>query len=122
MSTDTKVLVGLTHGADDPEDVLLAVLTGVEALRAGKEALIFLTKDAVRLAFEDGLAGIDLPGAPSVQELFTEYTETGGGIYACPVCVKLRGLSDSPLAGKAEIKGLPSVYEFTEGGALVFNY
>lgn len=122
MSTDDKVVVGLTHGENDPEDVLLGVLTGVEALRAGKEALLFLTKDAVALAFEGGIDRIELSDAPSVQDLFTEYVDRGGRIYACPVCVKIRGLGENPLAGKAEIKGVPSVYEFSEGGALVFNY
>lgn len=122
MSTDNKVVVGLTHGMNDPEDVLLGVLTGVEALRAGKEALLFLTKDAVTLAFEGGIEQVELADAPSVQDLFAEYVDHGGHIYACPVCVKVRGLGDGPLAGKAEIKGVPSVYEFSEGGALVFNY
>jgi predicted peroxiredoxin len=122
MSADNKVVVGLTHGENDPEDVLIGFLAAVEAVRAGKDTLIFLTKDAVTLAFDGGAESIEVPGAPSVPELFTEYVDHGGHIYACPVCVKLRGLTDEPLAGKAEIKGFPAMYEFAEGGALVFNY
>jgi hypothetical protein len=35
-STADKVLIGLTHGADETENVLIAYLMGVEALRGGR--------------------------------------------------------------------------------------
>ena len=47
---DSKVLICLNHGAEEPENVLIAYLVGVESLRAGKEAVMFLTKDAIHLA------------------------------------------------------------------------
>ena len=119
---DSKVLIGLNHGPADAEDVLIAYLMGVEALRAGKEALMFLTKEAVEIAVEGAAATIDVPGAPSVADLHDEYVNSGGRFYVCPVCVKLRGLTDPTWAEGAEVKGAPSVYEFTAGGALVLNY
>ena len=36
MAADDKVVIGQTHGSDDPEAVLIGYLLGVEALRAGK--------------------------------------------------------------------------------------
>jgi hypothetical protein len=51
-----------------------------------------------------------------------EYVERGGRFYVCPVCVKVRGLEDATWTKNAEVKGAPSLYEFTAGGALVFNY
>jgi len=47
MSTDSKVVIGQTHGSDDTESVLIGYLLGVEALRAGKEVVMWLTKDRV---------------------------------------------------------------------------
>jgi predicted peroxiredoxin len=41
--------------------------------------------------------------------------------FACPVCVKTRNLEGAELVEGAEVKGAPSLYEFTEGGALIFN-
>ena len=122
MATDDKVLIGLTHGADEPENVLIAYLVGVEALRAGKEALLWLTKDGVHVATKGFAETIDVPGAPSIAALHDEYVERGGRFYACPVCVKLRGLEDAEWGPNAEVKGAPSVFEYTTGGALVFNY
>lgn len=122
MAADDKVLIGLTHADDEPENVLIAYLMGVEALRAGKEALLWLTKSGVNLAVEGFAAKVSVPGAPSVADLHDEYVERGGRFYACPVCVKVHGIEDSTWVATAEVKGAPSVYEYTTGGALVFNY
>ncbi|MDZ7678283.1 MAG: DsrE family protein [Acidimicrobiales bacterium] len=122
MASDDKVLIGLTHAEDEPENVLIAYLMAVEAVRAGKEALFWLTKDAVAIATTGHLDKIGVPGAPSITDLHDEYVKLGGRLYACPVCVKLRGLEDADLVDNAEIKGVPAVYEYTAGGALVFNY
>src|SRR4051794_2286282 len=121
-ASDQKVLVCLTHGAEEPENVLIAYLIGVEALRAGKEALMFLTKDAVHVATPGFAATIDVAGAPSIAALHEEYTASGGRFFACPVCVKVRGMQDAEWVPNAEVKGVPSVFEYTTGGALVFNY
>lgn len=122
MAADDKVLIGLTHADDEPENVLIAYLMGVEALRAGKEALLWLTKTGVNIAVEGFAGKVEVPGAPSIADLHDEYVERGGRFYACPVCVKVHGLEDSQWVSAAEVKGAPSVYEFTAGGALVFNY
>jgi predicted peroxiredoxin len=119
---DSKVLICLTHGKEEPENVLIAYLFGVEALRAGKEAVMFLTKDAIYAATPGFAETIDVPGAPSVAALHAEYAEKGGRFFACPVCVKVRGMQDAELIANAEIAGVPSVFEYTAGGALVFNY
>ena len=119
---DSKVLVCLNHGAEEPESVLIAYLVGVEALRAGKEAVMFLTKDAVYAATPGFAEKIDVPGAPSVAALHSEYFEKGGRLFACPVCVKVRDMQDAEWLPNAQVAGVPSVFEYTQGGALVFNY
>ena len=122
MATDDKVVIGQTHGTNDPEAVLIGYLLGVESLRAGKQALMWLTKDGVHIATVGYADGITVPGAPSINDLHAEYIERGGRFYACPVCVKSRGLENAELVQGAEVKGVPSLLEFTQGGALTFNY
>ncbi|MEM8923284.1 MAG: DsrE family protein [Actinomycetota bacterium] len=119
---DRKVLVGLTHGADEPENVLIAYLMGVEALRAGKDAVLWLTKDGVDIAVDGAVEAIEVPGAPSIADLHAEFVDRGGRFLVCPVCVKLRNLTESTWVKGAEVAGAPAVYEYTAGGALVFNY
>lgn len=119
---DSKVLICLNHGADDPENVLIAYLVGVEGLRAGKQAVMFLTKDGVHVATPGFVDTIVVPDAPSVAALHEEYIAKGGRFFACPVCVKTRGLQDATWVPNTQVAGMPSVYEYTAGGALVFNY
>jgi predicted peroxiredoxin len=122
MAADDKVVTGLTHAQDDPESVLICYLLGVEALRAGKQALMWLTKDGVHVATKGYAETLSVPGAPSIAELHAEYVQRGGRFFACPVCVKTHGLENAEWTDGAEVKGAPSLYEFTQGGALVFNY
>jgi len=122
MAADDKVVLGLTHADDDAESVLICHLLGVEALRAGKQALMWLTKDGIEVATDGFAATVKVPNAPAIADLHTEYVEKGGRFYACPVCVKTRSMEDAVWTKGAEVKGAPSVYEFTEGGALIFNY
>ena len=122
MAADDRVVIGQTHGAEDPEAVLIGYLLGVESLRAGKQALMWLTKDGVLVATTGYAQGITVPGAPSIGDLHAEYIERGGRFYACPICVKSRGLEEAEWVQGAEVKGVPSLLEFTQGGALTFNY
>lgn len=122
MASDDKVIIGLSHGLNDAESVLISYLMGVEALRKGKQVLLWLTKDGVHVATEGFAAQVNVPDAPVVADLHEEFVSSGGRFYACPVCVKTRGLQGATLVKGAEVKGAPSVYEFAEGGALTFNY
>ncbi len=122
MAADDKVVIGQTHGSDDPESVLIGYLLGVEALRAGKQALMWLTKDGIYLATEGYSDAISVEGAPSIKDLHAEYVESGGRFFACPVCVKTRHLESAAWVQGAEVKGAAALYEFTQGGALTFNY
>jgi predicted peroxiredoxin len=117
-----KVLIGLTHSLDEPENVLIAYLMVVEALRAGKQAAMWLTKDGIDIAIDGFGDTIQVAGAPSNADPHEEYVNSGGRFFACPVCVKLRGKTDAVWTKNAEVAGAPAVYEFTGSGALVFNY
>ena len=122
MAADDKVVIGQTHATDDAEAVLIGYLLGVEALRAGKEALMWLTKDGIHVATDGFADSVSVPGAPSIKDLHDEYVEKGGRFFACPVCVRTRKLEDATWVDNTEVAGVPSVLEYTTGGALVFNY
>jgi predicted peroxiredoxin len=121
-SPDERVLICLNHGGEEPENVLIGYLVGVEALRAGKQAVMFLTKDAVHVATPGFAETVDVPDAPSVADLHDEYVAKGGRFMACPVCVKTRKMQGATWVANTEVAGMPSVFEYTAGGALVFNY
>jgi len=119
---DDKVLVWLHHGAEEPETVLTAYLVGVESLRAGKQCLMFLTRDAVHVATPGFADTISVPHAPSIAKLHHEYVTTGGRFMVCPVSVRIRQMQEAQWEPNAEVAGMPSVFEYTKGGALIFSY
>ena len=88
MASDDKVIIGQTHGDDDPEAVLIGYLMAVEALRKDKQALMWLTKNGVYLATEGYAATVEVEDAPSIGDLHKEFVERGGTVYACPVCLR----------------------------------
>lgn len=121
-NTGQRVIVGLSHGAEELESVLIAYLMGVEALRAGKEVVFWLTKDGIEVAFDGAAATFDVPGAPAIVDLHDEFVASGGRFFVCPVCVKLRGKTGATWTTNAEVVGAPSVYEFAGDDALIFSY
>jgi predicted peroxiredoxin len=122
MAIDEKVVIDQTHADDDAESVLVGYLLGVEALRAGKQVVMWLTKDGVPVATKGFAECVAVAEAPSIPELHAEYVERGGRFLVCPVCVKTHGLEDAEWVPAAEVKGAPALSEFTRGGALTFSY
>jgi predicted peroxiredoxin len=83
MAADDKLIIGLSHGLDDAERVLISCLMGVEALGKGKQVLLWLTTDGVHVAEQGFAARVEIPDAPKVSELHAEYVDAGGRFYAC---------------------------------------
>jgi hypothetical protein len=83
---------------------------------------MFLTKDAVPVATPGFVEAIDVAGAPSVRALPEPYVGEGGRSFACPVCVKARNLQDATWVPNPQVTRMPSILQYTTGGALVFNY
>jgi predicted peroxiredoxin len=50
MSAQSKVVINLATGLEDPERVTVAFLVGGAAAGSGRPVTMFLTKEAVRLA------------------------------------------------------------------------
>src|SRR5215470_17505044 len=57
-----KAVISLTTGMEDPEKVTVAFLVAVGAAESGRPTLVFLSKEAVRLALEGVAAGVAYEG------------------------------------------------------------
>jgi predicted peroxiredoxin len=118
-----KAVISLTTGLEDTEKVTVALLVAVGAAESGRPTLTFLTKEAVRLAF-DGLArGVGCGGCPSVPELMERYTTAGGAFLVCPICISARGLDEEGLVDGARVGGTVPMWEWIgDDGATTFSY
>jgi predicted peroxiredoxin len=121
-TTSGKAVVNLTTGHEDADKVTVAFLVGTAGLTAGKQVVMFLTKEAVRLATPGYADAIESAGAPPVSKLFAQFAEDGGELYACPICFDARKLDPATIVPNARIAGATPLWEFVGEGATVFSY
>ena len=123
IMASNKAVISLTTGLEDTERVTIAFLVAVGAAESGRPTLMFLTKEAVRLAVEGVAIGTACAGCPPISELLSRYQAAGGGFLVCPICVNAKGLQASPLIKGAAIGGTIPMWEWIgNDGATTFSY
>jgi predicted peroxiredoxin len=123
MASDAnKAVINLATGHEDAERVLVAFLVGTAALDQGKDAIMFLTKEAVRLGLPGYAEAVEVAGAPPVSKLFAQFADSGGELYVCPICFKARALDEGALVGNAKLAGATPLWQWIGEGATVFSY
>jgi predicted peroxiredoxin len=122
MAANGRVIVGCAHGEEDPDNVAVAYLTAGAALDQGKEVVMWLTSNGVRLGLSGYADHIREDKDPPVDRLHAQFAENGGRFYVCPICFKERDLSADELVENAELKGASPLMEFAAEGAMTFTY
>jgi predicted peroxiredoxin len=117
-----RVIVGCQSGEERPDTVAVAYLTAGAALDQGKEVVMFLTSDGVRLAVGDYANGIRVDKDPPVERLHAQFIEKGGRFYVCPICFHERDLDEAELVQNAELKGATPLMEFAGDSAMTFTF
>lgn len=122
MANGERVVVGCTHGEEDPDRVVVAYLTAVAALDQGKEVVMWLTVDGVRLALAGYADRIRVGMEPPVERVHAQFLDKGGRFYVCPICFNERDLDEADLVESAELKGATPLMEFATQGTVTFTY
>jgi predicted peroxiredoxin len=118
-----KAVISLSTGLEDPEKVMIAYLVAVGAAESGRPTLMFLTKEAVRLALPGVAIGVACDGCPSIADLAKRYEAAGGQYYVCPICFNSKKLDESTLIAGAEIQGTVPMWNWIgDEGATTFSY
>lgn len=122
MAGSDKVVVGCSHGDEDPDNVVVSYLTAGAALDQGKDVVMWLTSEGVRLALTGYADPIRAGQDPPVERVHAQFIEKGGRFYVCPICFNERSLDASELVENAELKGATPLMEFAGDGAMTFTY
>ncbi len=123
MSDNGKVVINLATGHEDADKVTIAFLVATAALAKGRDVVMFLTKEAVRLGLPGYADAVESAGAPPVARLFAQYAEGGGQLFVCPICFTGRKLDESDLLANARLAGATPLWEWIgDGAATVFSY
>jgi predicted peroxiredoxin len=120
-----KAVISLSTGLEDAERVTVALLVAVGAAESGRPTLMFLTKEAVRLAIVGVAVGVACEGCPPIPDLIERYRAAGGTYLVCPVCMNAKRLQDAPLApliDGAKVGGTVPMWEWIGDGATTFSY
>jgi predicted peroxiredoxin len=118
-----KAVISLSTGLEDTEKVTIAFLVAVGAAESGRPTLMFLTKEAVRLALDGVAVGVGCDGCPPLPDLMKRYEAAGGRYYVCPICFNAKKLDDGSLIDGAEIQGTVPMWAWIgDEGATTFSY
>ncbi|GGP14244.1 DsrE family protein [Nonomuraea glycinis] len=117
-----KAVISLTTGLEDAERVTVAFLVAVGAAEEGRPTLMFLTKEAVRLALRGVATGVACAGCPPLPDLVERYVNAGGTFLVCPICFNAKGLDETQLIKSAEIGGTVVMWRWIGDGATTFSY
>src|SRR2546421_7074601 len=116
-----RAVVSLTTGLEDTEKVTVALLVAVGAAESGRPTLMFLTKEAVRLALEGVAVGVGCDGCPPLADLMKRYAAAGGRYYLCPICFNTKKLDATTLIAGAELQGTVPMWQWIgDEGATTF--
>ena len=119
---EAKAAISLTTGLEDAEKVTVALLVAVGAAESGRPTLVFLTKEAVRVALSGFAVGTACEGCPPLASLLERFAAAGGRFLVCPICFDAKGLDPGDLMANAELGGTVQLWGWIGAGATTFSY
>jgi predicted peroxiredoxin len=122
MAANGKVLINLATGMEDGERVLVALLVATTAQQQGKQVRIWTTKDAVRLGLLGELQGVVCKDCPPLERLWDQFSEAGGELWLCPICLSARDLGEAEKVANATVVGATPMWECAGDDTTVFSY
>jgi len=118
-----KAVISLATGLEDPEKVTVAFLVAVGAAEKGRPTLMFLAKEAVRLAIPEFAHAVACDGCPPLSDLIGRYEKAGGRFFVCPICFDARKLDKGNLVINAELGGTVPMWDWIgDEAATTFSY
>jgi len=119
----SKAAISLCTGLEDPEKVTVAFLVAVGAAESGRETMMFLTKEAVRLAIPGVARAVACEGCPPLAQLVERYAAAGGEAIACGVCVDAKAMDADAFAPNVRKAGSVQLWEWIgDDAATTFSY
>ncbi|HEY7366682.1 MAG TPA: DsrE family protein [Methylomirabilota bacterium] len=117
-----RFCISLTHAKDNPDKSTVAFVVANAALGSGKETMVFLSVEGVRLAQRGYADDIREEGFAPLRELMDNFAKGGGTIYVCSPCFKKRKLDENALVAGATIVGGVKLVEFLSNGGACVSY
>jgi predicted peroxiredoxin len=89
-----RLLINLTRGPADPDRITVAFVMANAALALDKSVVVLLATEGVRVADDRVIGSVAEHGFPPLRDLWNNFVEGGGEVWACTPCVQKRNLED----------------------------
>jgi len=117
-----KFCVSLTHAKDNADKATVGFVVANAAVGSGKETLVFLSIEGVRLSQKGFADDIHEEGFAPLKELMENFAKAGGTMYVCSPCFKKRKLDENNLVAGASVVGGAKLVEFLSDGSPCISY
>jgi predicted peroxiredoxin len=117
-----KFCVSLSCAKDNTDKATVAFVVANAAVGSGKETLMFLSVEGVRLSQKGYADDIHEEGFAPLKELMDNFAKAGGAIYTCAPCFKKRKLDENNLVAGAVVVGGAKLVEFLSDGSPCVSY
>jgi uncharacterized protein len=117
-----RFCVSLSYAKDNTDKATVAFVVANAAVGSGKETMVFLSIEGVRLSQKGYADGIHEEGFAPLRELMDNFAKAGGTMYVCSPCFKKRKLDENNLVAGASIVGGAKLVEFASEGAPIISY
>lgn len=107
-----KFVVSCSLGKDNTDKATVSFVVANAALGSGKETVVFLSIEGVRLSQKGFADDIKEEGFAPLKELMDNFAKGGGKIYVCSPCFKKRKLDENNLVAGAAVVGGAKLVEF----------
>jgi uncharacterized protein len=114
--------INLTRSTDDPDRATVAMIIANASVASGKNTMVFLTSEGVRLAVKGVADSIHEEGLQPMADLVKNYLAAGGAFWVCSPCYKKRGYTESDLIEGAILVGAVKLIEFMTNDATGVSY
>lgn len=114
--------INLTRSSDDADRSTVALVVANAAVASGKNTVIFLSSEGVRLAVKGVADTINEEGFQPMATLLQNFLAAGGTIWVCSPCFKKRGFAEGDLIAGATIVGGAKFVEFLTNESASISY
>lgn len=122
MSQKKKLVVVVTNGMHD-ERSSVALSVANSGLNAGLEVTMFLVSAGVDLVRRGAAAVAQLnPLDPTLGEMLDNFLASGGDVFVCPACAKVRGYGERDVVDGVSFKGSGAMHELIAQGAATVSF
>lgn len=112
--------IHISKGAEDPHDVLMALMLA-DKFSTSNDVLLFFDKQGIEMVV-DGAPNLEMDPFDPSDEIFDKLVNRDVTILACPACLEVAGFERSDLRGGVRIAEKEQFFEFTKGRILTLDY